>query len=105
MITFRRFAQALLGALVLATALVAAAPAAQANHTRCAHAVVGARQAVCAETLSVRTEPGGAWMGTLYQGQTFQVERLSPSGAWVYGFAYGNINRHGWVQNGWFYAP
>ncbi|MQA26623.1 MAG: hypothetical protein GEU94_14415 [Micromonosporaceae bacterium] len=98
----RRALHALLGALILATALVAAA---HADHTRCAHAVVGVRQTVCAETLSVRTQPGGAWMGTLYHGQTFDVEQISPSGAWVYGFAYGHINRRGWVQNGWFYRP
>jgi hypothetical protein len=33
------------------------------------------------------------------------VRRGRPSLArreWVYGFAYGNVNAHGWVQNGWF---
>jgi hypothetical protein len=39
-------------------------------------------------------------MGTLYTGQTFLVEQVD--GSWVYGFAYGDVNRHGWVQNGWF---
>jgi hypothetical protein len=39
-------------------------------------------------------------MGTLYRGQTFLVEQAG--GDWVYGFAYGDINRRGWVQNGWF---
>jgi hypothetical protein len=79
-----------------ASALVAttAAPAQAANGT------VGVRETVCADTLYVRTEPLGAWMGTLYRGQTFLVEKLD--GSWVYGFAYGDINRHGWVQNGWF---
>jgi hypothetical protein len=61
---------------------------------------IGVRETVCAQELYVRTEPLGAWMGTLYQGQTFTVE--SRSGEWVYGFAYGNINRRGWVQDGWF---
>ncbi|MET8125261.1 hypothetical protein ABZV67_45275 [Streptomyces sp. NPDC005065] len=41
-----------------------------------------------------------AWTGTLYKGQTFTVE--SKQGGWAYGFAYGDINRHGWVQDGWF---
>ena len=98
---YRRVWQAMLGAAVLGTALVVATPVANANHTRCNHADLYQRETVCAETLAVRTEPGGAWHGTLYQGQTFYVERIS--GDWVYGFAYGYINRHGWVQNGWFY--
>jgi len=87
------------GALVLAclTALgvgLTAAPAQAANGT------VGVRETVCAESLYVRTEPLGAWMGTLHYPQTFTVERIQ--GEWVYGFAYGDINRHGWVQDGWF---
>jgi hypothetical protein len=61
---------------------------------------VGVRETVCADSLYVRTSPGGAWMGTLYKGQTFTVEQIS--GGWDYGFAYGDINRHGWVQDGWF---
>jgi hypothetical protein len=93
--TFRMRAGAL--ALVGLTALgvgLSAAPAQAANGT------VGVRETVCAEDLYVRTEPLGAWMGTLYKGQTFTVEKLQ--GSWVYGFAYGDINRHGWVQDGWF---
>ncbi|NJP47106.1 hypothetical protein [Actinacidiphila epipremni] len=84
------------GAAVLAAAalLTAALPAGAANGT------VGVRETVCAQDLYVRTEPLGAWQGTLFQGQTFLVEQVD--GSWVYGFAYGDINRHGWVQNGWF---
>jgi hypothetical protein len=82
-------------AVLAASALVAVAGPAQA-----ADGTVGVRETVCAQDLYVRTEPLGAWMGTLYQGQTFLVEQLD--GSWVYGFAYGQINRHGWVQNGWF---
>ncbi|MGK5741091.1 hypothetical protein [Micromonospora sp. URMC 103] len=40
-------------------------------------------------------------MGTLYRGQTFLVEGPR-SGGYVYGFAYGHINRRGWVQDDWF---
>ncbi|MEU1466492.1 hypothetical protein ABZ467_39140 [Streptomyces sp. NPDC005727] len=61
---------------------------------------VGVRETVCATDLYVRTEPVGAWMGTLYKGQTFLVE--SKTSGWAYGFAYGDINRHGWVQDGLF---
>ncbi|HEY5832710.1 hypothetical protein [Streptomyces sp.] len=82
-------------AVVAASALVAVAGPAEAANGR-----VGVRETVCADSLYVRTEPLGAWMGTLYRGQTFTVEKLN--GSWVYGFAYGNINRHGWVQDGWF---
>ncbi|GJF31441.1 hypothetical protein KNE206_41410 [Kitasatospora sp. NE20-6] len=80
-------------ALTAAVALTAA-PALAADGT------VGQREAVCAHDLYVRTAPGGAWTGTLYTGQTFLVERAQPG--WVYGFAYGDINRRGWVQDGWF---
>lgn len=84
-------------ALTLAAAFAALAtgPAAAADGT------VGQRETVCAQDLFVRvTAPNGAWMGTLYRGQTFLVEQ--GGGDWVYGFAYGDINRRGWVQNGWF---
>jgi hypothetical protein len=62
---------------------------------------VGERETVCAEVLTLRrTAPHGAWDGDLVRGQTFLVE--SGSGEWIYGFAYGDINRRGYVQNGWF---
>ncbi|WP_037914129.1 hypothetical protein [Actinacidiphila yeochonensis] len=83
-------------AAVLATAALLAltSPASAADGT------LGVRETVCAQDLDLRTAPLGAWQGTLYKGQTFLVEELD--GSWVYGFAYGDINRHGWVQNGWF---
>ncbi len=91
----RKFA---LGAVVsgaTAVALLASGtPALAANGT------VGVRETVCAQSLAVRTAPLGAWMGTLYHPQTFLVKKVQ--GEWVYGFAYGDINRDGWVQNGWF---
>lgn len=74
-----------------------AAPAA----ARAANGTIGVRETVCANDLFVRTEPNGAWMGTLYQGQTFLVKGPR-SGGYLYGFAYGHINRNGWVQDGWF---
>ncbi|MGW1811129.1 hypothetical protein [Streptomyces sp. NPDC002078] len=82
-------------AAVSAAVLIGAGPAiAYSNGT------VGVRETVCASDLYVRTDPGGAWMGTLYKGQTFLMERKQSG--WAYGFAYGDINRHGWVQDGWF---
>jgi hypothetical protein len=85
---------------VAATGLAASALIATAVPAQAANGTVGVRETVCADTLYVRTQPLGAWTGTLYRNQTFLVEQLD--GSWVYGFAYGDINRHGWVQNGWF---
>lgn len=60
------------------------------------------RHTVCASDLYVREQPQGRAIGTLYNGQTFDVERYDDSAQWAYGMAYGNVNAHGWVQNGWF---
>ncbi|MEU5366179.1 hypothetical protein ABZ354_22345 [Streptomyces sp. NPDC005925] len=88
-----RFATLALAAA--ATIAMSTSPASAANGT------VGERETVCANDLFVRVSaPHGAWLGTLYRGQTFLVEQ--DGGDWVYGFAYGDINRRGWVQNGWF---
>ncbi|MFF7215963.1 hypothetical protein ACFZAU_36405 [Streptomyces sp. NPDC008238] len=83
-----------------AVAALTAAVLATAAPARAADGTVGRRETVCAQDLYVRTAPLGAWTGTLYKGQTFTVE--SKQGAWAYGFAYGDINRRGWVQDGWF---
>ncbi|MDI5966676.1 hypothetical protein [Streptantibioticus silvisoli] len=97
MFTLRQAKRAGLTAAVAGTALIAAAVPAFAQN-----AVVGDRMTICTTDLAVRTQPLGAWMGELSNPQTFQVERTDPSGDWVYGFAYGDINAHGWVQNGFF---
>jgi hypothetical protein len=80
--------------LIGAVLFAGTAPALAANGTP------GKRETVCADSLYVRTKPGGAFLGTLYRPQTFAVERVSDG--WAYGYAYGNVNRHGWVQDGWF---
>lgn len=49
------------------------------------------------ETINVFVNPGQGWSGTLTGGQTSKVERVSPSGTYAYGTAYGHMNRHGWV--------
>jgi hypothetical protein len=85
---------------VVGVAIVCAALVGTALPAQAANGVVGVRETVCADSLAVRTAPLGPWMGTLFKPQTFLVERLD--GDWVYGFAYGDINRNGWVQNGWF---
>ncbi|MDI1462740.1 hypothetical protein QEZ54_17330 [Catellatospora sp. KI3] len=93
MVTLRRVALA--AALAAAVATAVPAPALAANGR------IGVRETVCAQSLFVRTEPLGAWMGTLYQGETFTVKGPR-SGGYIYGFAYGHVNRNGWVQDGWF---
>ncbi|MDG9715380.1 hypothetical protein [Streptomyces sp. DH24] len=91
----RKSRLATLAVAVAALTAVATGPAGAADGT------VGERETVCAQDLFVRVSaPHGAWMGTLHRGQTFLVEQAG--GDWVYGFAYGDINRRGWVQNGWF---
>ncbi|GLY24931.1 hypothetical protein [Micromonospora sp. NBRC 101691] len=83
--------------VAVAVAVVALTP----TTASAANGTIGVRETVCANDLFVRTQPVGAWMGTLYRGQTFLVEGPR-SGGYVYGFAYGDINRRGWVQDGWF---
>ena len=46
------------------------------------------------------TLPALAMAKEEHKGQTFLVERRS--GNSVYGFAYGDINRRGWVTDGYF---
>jgi hypothetical protein len=46
----------------------------------------------------VYQQAGKIFDGTLKRGETFRVERLSPSGAWAYGMAYGHVNRHAWID-------
>ena len=70
---------------------------------------LASRKVVTAQTASVRNKPdslahGAHVIGTLKQGQTFNVET---SGAhpevngWVYGFAYGDVNKHGYIERQW----
>ena len=42
--------------------------------------------------------PSNGFDGTLFKGNTFKVKRISKSGMWVYGMAYGHVNRHAWVR-------
>jgi hypothetical protein len=86
------------GTAVAATALALTAVGA----TAAPGALAVERHTVCAQNLYVREQPEGRVIGTLYYGQTFDLERYSPSGQWAYGYAYGHVNAHGWVQAGWF---
>ena len=46
----------------------------------------------------VYKKPGRVFTGTMFKGNTFKVERLSPSRKWAYGMAYGHVNRHAWIS-------
>jgi hypothetical protein len=92
------FTRAAAGVALTGAVLFAAAAPAQAT----TNATPGQVESVCANDLAVRSEPGGAWFDYLYRGENFLVHRLSPSGQWVYGHAYGHVHADGWVQNGWF---
>lgn len=90
--------------LAIGATLVTAAPAMAAPVPHAAPADVRpavTRMHVCAQNLYVRESAAGRAIGTLYEGDTFDVERYSPSGAWAYGMAYGHVNQHGWVEAAW----
>jgi hypothetical protein len=61
---------------------------------------LGRRLTVCAESLGVRWIPGGVPFDYLHYPETFTVEGFDSG--YVYGLAFGHINRHVYVQNGWF---
>jgi hypothetical protein len=88
--------------LGITAAVAGSALLAMTSPASAANAVIGDRMTVCTTDLAVRVQPLGAWMGELSYPQTFLAERTDPSGDWVYGFAYGDINADGWVQNGHF---
>jgi hypothetical protein len=48
----------------------------------------------------VYVKPGTLFTGTMLKGNTFKVERVSKSGRWAYGMAYGHVNRHAWIDAG-----
>ncbi|MFD3611181.1 hypothetical protein ACFWXA_24490 [Streptomyces atroolivaceus] len=65
---------------------------------------VGQRLTVCAQTLDVRSSYGGTPFAQLTSGQSFTVyQNYAEFGSeYVRGFAWGNVNAEGYVQNGWF---
>src|SRR4051812_39756506 len=72
----------------------AAAPAASL-----ADATGAGRYTVSSEaTYTFHKGPHRGFDGTLFRGETIKVKRLSPSGRWAYGMAYGHVNRHAWVR-------
>ncbi|WP_437790872.1 hypothetical protein [Sorangium sp. So ce693] len=60
----------------------------------------GAVNAACAESLTLRDQPGGATLGTMYTGPYNGVSKFyvqSTSGSWSYGYSY-SLGRWGWAM-------
>jgi hypothetical protein len=93
---------ALLVALVASVLVAFAAPPGAEAAGPYATGILGVRMTICARDIAVRYIPREPGFADLYRGQTFYVHSFSPSREWVYGFAYGHVNRWGYVQNGWF---
>jgi hypothetical protein len=51
-----------------------------------------------ASTYTFHKAPATGFDGTLFKGDTFKVSRISKSGDWAYGYAYGHVNRKAWVK-------
>ena len=80
-----------------ATAAIAVAGIAPA--TGAAEATGKGKHEVSVESTYVYEKAGGVrFAGTLFEGETFKVKRISPSGTWAYGMAYGHVNRHVWIK-------
>ncbi|MEP6953829.1 MAG: hypothetical protein ABI950_07205 [Solirubrobacteraceae bacterium] len=77
-------------ATVALSGLAPAAGLAKASHPGRAHVAV--------KSTYVYERAGVLFTGTMFKGNTFKVERLSPSGRWAYGMAYGHVNRHAWIS-------
>ena len=56
------------------------------------------RHHVNVDSTYVYERAGVGFTGTLFEGETFKVKRLSPSGKHAYGMAYGHVNRHVWIK-------
>jgi hypothetical protein len=56
------------------------------------------RHTVIAQTYTFHKGPAVGFDGTLFKGDTFKVSRISKSGDWAYGYAYGHVNRKAWVK-------
>ncbi len=70
--------------------LTLATPALAADKT-------GVRE-VCAKSTYVKRSPGFVVIGTLFKDQKIKVTRYDKSGKHAYGYAYGHVRKHGWVD-------
>jgi hypothetical protein len=81
----------LTAAVGIGAASVPAASMAKANGP-------GKHTVVVSSTYTFHVGPATGFDGTLFKGETFKVSRLSPSGQWAFGYAYGHVNRKAWVK-------
>jgi hypothetical protein len=81
-------------------AATATGPAAQSAAVATGDGVtVQAVHTVCAQTLLLRTAPGGSVIiGTLFRGQSVSYYYSTPGWSYVYSYPH---SRYGWVQSGW----
>ena len=56
------------------------------------------KHTVATTTYTFHKGPATGWDGTLFKGDTFKVAKVSKSGDWAYGYAYGHVNRKAWVK-------
>jgi hypothetical protein len=49
------------------------------------------------DKLLVYEQPAKGYEGLLVKGESFKVKKLSASGKYAYGMAYGHVNKMGWV--------
>jgi hypothetical protein len=82
---------------ILPTLLLATAAATAATPALAADGKTGLRT-VCADSTYVRHTPNLTMIGTLFEHQRIKVKRYDKSGKRAYGFAYGHVNKHGWVK-------
>jgi hypothetical protein len=85
----KRLAVVALSGAVAAAALVPA--------TGSATATKAGTYKVTPSKLNVYEEPAKRYEGVLHKGETFKVKKLSESGKYAYGMAYGHVNKMGWV--------
>lgn len=88
-------------ALAPAPALAAAAPSSPLVSSSTDSAkpdLVGQRRTVRVKQLLTYHDPAKSYTGSLQRGQSFKVSRVSPTGTYAYGFAYGKTNTHAWVR-------
>jgi len=53
---------------------------------------------ICASSAVVLKTPGKGILGNLSKTETIKLDRISPSGLYVHGFARGTANKRGWVK-------
>ena len=86
----RKITSLLLAAAVSAGGIAPAAADAKATST--------GKHKVNVESTYVYKQAGKIFDGTMFKNQTFNVVRLSKTGKWAYGYAYGHVNRKAWIS-------